>query len=244
MLPLGFFIISLLYSTVGFGGGSSYLALLAVSGISFLLLPKIALICNLTVVSGGVWHYYKQGHFNKGLILPFVLPSIPMAFFGGMYPISEKIFLTLLSITLVLSGLRLLFTVHQEENTKQPSYYLSIPIGAILGFLSGVVGIGGGIFLAPIMLSLKWGKAKEVAAAASFFIWLNSLAGLIGQFTKGYPVDLLDFWPLFMAVFLGGQIGSRIGSHQKVSQLTIQRATAVLILLISFRLLFKLYFDL
>lgn len=241
MLALVFFCIALLYSTVGFGGGSSYLAVLAVSNVSYLMMPKVALICNLLVVSGGCWHYYRQGYFNQKLILPFVLSSIPMAFVGGMYPIKEKTFLILLAGSLLFAGLRLLFVAKPVHDPRSPSALVAAIVGALLGLLSGLVGLGGGIFLSPLMLNLKWGRPKEVAAAASAFIFLNSCAGLAGQMTKGFPSDLLDFWPLFLAVIVGGQIGSRVGTNPLVSQHLVQRGTAVLILVVSSRLLYKLF---
>lgn len=243
MLALIFLCIAFLYATVGFGGGSSYLAVLAVSNIPFELTPKLGLICNLLVVSGGCFHYYKKGHFNPKLILPFVLSSVPMAFLGGMYPIKEEMFLMLLAGSLVLSGTRLLFVGKPiEGHTHIPSKTVSIIVGGMLGFLSGVVALGGGIFLSPLMMNLKWGKPKEIAATASAFIFLNSCAGLAGQLTKGLPRDLWDYWPLFVAVVVGGQLGSRVGTHQLVSQHLVQRGTAVLILVISSRLLYKILF--
>ena len=242
MLPISFFIIALLYATVGFGGGSSYLALLTVSDVPFFLIPKLALICNLLVVSGGCYHYFQNKHFNIPLMLPFILSSVPMAFFGGMYAISENTFQGLLAGCLILAGIRLLFMPKSSiEVTNNPKWPISLGIGGVLGALSGVVGIGGGIFLAPLLLNLKWGKPKEVASTATAFIWLNSLAGLVGQSTKGISPEILNYWPLFLAVIAGGQIGSFFGSHPKISQSSIQRFTAILILCISVRLLMKLF---
>lgn len=242
MLALTFFCIAFLYSTVGFGGGSSYLAVLAISSIPFEIMPKVSLVCNLVVVTGGCWHYYKKGHFNKKLILPFVLSSVPMAFLGGMFPIKERTFLSILAISLFLAGIRLLFVTKPiEGEVKVPPIALSGIVGAGLGFLSGLVALGGGIFLSPLMLNLKWGKPKEVAATASAFIFLNSISGLLGQLTKGLPEGITDYWPLFVAVLVGGQIGSRIGSHPLIPERLVQRGTAVLILIISSKLLFKLF---
>jgi uncharacterized protein len=243
MLPLAFFIISLLYSIVGFGGGSSYLALLATSEVNYELMPQLSLICNLLVVSGGCWHYYKNHHFNKQLILPFVLSSTPLAFIGGMIPIRENTFLLLLSICLLFAGLRLLFVSEATEGeVRYPPMAMALMAGGVLGLLSGVVGLGGGIFLAPLMLNLKWGRPKEVAATASAFIFINSSAGLAGQLTKATSADFISYWPLFLAVVMGGQIGSRISNHTKISQNLIRRATALLILLICSRLIYKLVF--
>lgn len=230
--------IALFYSSVGFGGGSSYLAALSISDIPYSLIPKIGLICNLLVVTSGSILYYRRGFFNKKLIFPFVLTSVPMAFLGGLYPIKESTFVLILSLSLVLSGLRLLFLNETSDYQESlPSLKVSLPLGGGIGLLSGLVGLGGGIFLSPILMNLKWGKPKEVAAAASFFIFLNSIAGLIGQFYKNSSLDLLIYWPLFLAVLLGGQIGPRLGSSKYVSQLAIQRGTAILILVISVRLL-------
>jgi uncharacterized membrane protein YfcA len=241
MLAVSFFIIALLYATVGFGGGSSYLAMLAISNTPYALMPKIGLICNLLVVSGGCWHYFRAGFFNRSLILPFVLTSVPLAFLGGMYPVSEKTFLSLLAGTLVLAGLRLLFIAKVKEGEVHlPPKWLACLVGGFLGLISGVVGIGGGIFLSPLMLNMKWGRPKEVEATASAFIWLNSIAGLIGQLTKGFDVsDAYSYWPIFLAVVVGGQIGSLIGTHPRISQQMVQRGTALLILVIAFRLLFR-----
>jgi len=241
MLPLGFFVIAFLYSIVGFGGGSSYLALLALADVSFKTIPVISLICNLLVVSGGCWHFYKQGHFNKKLILPFILSSVPMALLGGMYPISEKTFLLLLAISLSLAGIRLLFsTPNHNTKTHAPSLTMAIIVGALLGLLSGLVGLGGGIFLSPLLLNFKWAQPKEAAATASAFILLNSLSGLIGQLTKGVPSDLSSYAILFVVVIMGGQIGSRIGSHSRISQKYIQIGTAILVLFIAGRLIVKI----
>lgn len=242
MLSLGFFAIALLYSAVGFGGGSSYLALLAITQIPYEIIPKISLICNLLVVTGGCWHYARSGHFNKQLIFPFILSSVPMALIGGIYPISEQAFILLLAISLVLAALRIIFIPKIEvDNVKRPTTFVAIIIGAILGLLSGLVGLGGGIFLAPIMLNFKWGRPKEIAATASAFIFLNSLAGLSGQFIKGLPSDLLIYWPLFIAVILGGQIGSLVSNHQKISHTMVLRGTGLLILIISSRLIYKIF---
>lgn len=241
-LSFSFFLIALLYSTVGFGGGSSYIALLAVAGVSFTVLPKISLICNLLVVSGGCYHYYKKGHFNKKLLLSFVLSSAPMAFLGGVYPIKEKTFFIILIGTLILCGLRILFIKDRTiEEIKSPSWPMAIFVGALLGLLSGMVGIGGGIFLSPILIYMGWARAKEAAAVASAFIFINSLAGLLGQFTKNAQlIEVEQYIFLFLAVIIGGQIGSRIGTHKKISYSLIQKGTGILTLFIGLRLLLKL----
>lgn len=240
MLPLGFFLVALFYSLVGFGGGSSYLALLTLFHVPYALIPILALICNLIVVSGSTWQFYQKKMINLKLIRPLIMSSVPMSFIGGLFPLDEKTFLNLLSFTLIVAGLRLwLVKSYNETDNSIPSQKALILIGGMLGLLSGLVGIGGGIFLAPILLNLRWGKPKEVAAVCSLFILLNSLAGISGHLIKSVPDSLVIYWPLLLAVFLGGQIGSRIGVHPKIPQLWIQRATAVLVLFIAFRLVLK-----
>jgi uncharacterized membrane protein YfcA len=235
-------VIALFYSSVGFGGGSSYLAALSISEIPYSLIPKIGLICNLLVVTSGSVIYYKKGFFNKKLIFPFVFTSVPMAFLGGLYPIKESAFIGVLTISLILSGVRLLFLKENTDHPESlPSLKVSLALGGGIGLLSGIVGLGGGIFLSPILMNLKWGKPKEVAAAASFFIFLNSIAGLSGQFIKNPDVSAFTYWPLFLAVFVGGQIGSRLGSSPRVSQAMVRRGTGILILVISGKLLLGLF---
>lgn len=236
-----FFLVALLYSTVGFGGGSSYIALLAVYGVPYILIPKIALLCNLLVVSGGCYHFIKKGHFNKRLVIPFVITSVPFAFVGGTIPLKEKTFFILLTTTLIFCGLRILFLPDRKvEAIKTPGLLLSLLTGSFLGLLSGIVGIGGGIFLSPLLINMGWARSKDAAAVASMFILVNSIAGLAGQFTKDATLPQLEMiLPLFAAVIIGGQIGSRIGTHSKISYSLIQKGTGILTLFISFRLLLK-----
>lgn len=240
-LALLFLIVALLYSTVGFGGGSSYIALLALSSVPFGMIPKISLLCNIFVVSGGCYHYYKNGHFTRRLILPFALSSVPMAFIGGLYPIEEKLFFILLTVSLILVGIRILFIPDRGvEEIRTPSTLVALLVGGFLGLLSGMVGIGGGIFLSPLLINMGWARSKDAAAVASVFILLNSLAGLGGQFTKDLSfVQPETYLPLFLAVIVGGQIGSRLGNNSKVSYSLIQKGTAILTLMISVRLILK-----
>jgi uncharacterized protein len=232
MLAVGFFVVAFCYALVGFGGGTSYLALLSISNVSFSVLPKIALICNLIVVTGGCIHFYQKNHFNYKLLLPFVLTSVPMAFIGGYYPITEKTFVVLLTLTLLLAGLRLLVTP-TENLSKLPRWPLALFIGSIVGLISGLVGIGGGVFLSPLLMNMRWGRPKEIAAVASSFIFLNSIAGLFGQFAKNPDVGTIkSYWPLFLVVLVGGQIGSALGSSVKVNENKTRKLTGALILFI------------
>lgn len=241
VLTLAFFFIALLYATVGFGGGTSYIGMLALMSLPFEVIPKISLLCNILVVSGGCYQYFKSGLMKKSLILPFVISSVPMAFLGGYFPLTEKAFYILLTASLLLCGLRILFLKdRQQEEIQEPGIAVSIFTGGILGLLSGMVGIGGGIFLSPILINLGWARSKNAAAVASVFILVNSLSGIVGQFAKNpsFP-ETMTYLPLFLAVIVGGQIGSRIGTHSKVSYSLIQKGTGILTLFISVRLLIK-----
>lgn len=238
LIPL-FFMTAVLYSSVGFGGGSTYLALLVLFQFPYMAIPKIALICNLLVVIGGLYHYVKTKNLSIRMVLPFALTSIPLAYLGGRLPISKEIFLALLGFSLLAAGARMFFAkelVAKSHNVNSSkAWALGLPIGGGIGFLSGLVGLGGGIFLSPVLYFLGWGNPKQIAASSSFFIFVNSLAGLLGQWSKG-STDIEWQWllPLLMAVLIGGQIGSRL-SVGKLSPFSLQRITAVVILLVAVR---------
>lgn len=238
-LALVLFLIALVYSMVGFGGGSSYIAAFAFAGVPYLLIPKLALICNLLVVVGGTFHYIKQKRLNWRLLKIFVFSSFPMAYLGGLIPLRESTFITLLIIGLIVCALRLLFLRERlEAEIVEPPLGLALIVGAFLGLFSGLVGIGGGIFLSPILINMGWARSKNAAAIASAFILINSISGLAGQLTKNADLSFLqDYWPLFAAVALGGQVGSMIGNHDRVSFKVIQKATGILTLIISITLL-------
>jgi uncharacterized membrane protein YfcA len=238
-MPLVFFLIAVLYSTVGFGGGSSYLAALALIGLSYQAIPQTALICNLVVCAGGVWHFYRAGHFDLKKMLPFVILSVPMAYLGGRVLIDKQLFMILLGGSLLVAGTRMFIADKRfgtlRSITNAQAWWIGMPIGAALGFLAGVVGVGGGIFLAPVLLLSGWANAKQVAATASFFILVNSASGLIGQLTKGVYISEMVI-PLAVAVWLGGQVGSRVGAYH-LPIVGVRRLLAGLIVVISMRLL-------
>lgn len=238
-ISLFFFFIALFYSMVGFGGGSSYLAVLVLAGLPYQQIPPLALVCNLIVTTGGFWNFYRAGHFRLGKALPFVALSIPMAYWGGTFLIGKRLFSLLLGISLMAVAARMIITGKEFQSTKEISpkqtWIFGLPVGAGLGFLSGLIGIGGGIFLSPLLLLMRWVNAKESAAAASFFIVVNSFAGLMGHWQKGV-FQLEGLLPLGVAVFLGGQIGSRLGAY-RLPQVSFQRFLAGLIFYVSARLI-------
>ncbi len=249
LVPL-FFVTAVVYSSAGFGGGSTYLALLALFGFSYALLPQIALVCNLTVVVGAFALYVRSGDFSWRRALPFVLLSIPAAYVGGTMPLAESTFFFLLGLTLLFAGARLFWTSflsttdipHGEPRTTDPRALglSSVFLGGAIGFLSGLVGIGGGIFLSPAVYFLRWGTARQIASLTTFFILVNSASGLAGQWAKS---ALADWRPALLslpvAVFVGGQVGTRL-ALKLYSPRQLQRVTAVVILAVAVRILWSL----
>lgn len=239
-LGLIFFCIAIFYSIVGFGGGSSYIAFLVLFGEPLHLIPILALICNIIVVINGSGQYISRGHFSWQLTWPFIITSVPLAYLGGTLPIGGKVFQFLLAGSLLLAGARLLWSFRNYHNLaryNKISTPLAFIIGGFLGLLSGIVGIGGGIFLSPILYFLKWGKPKQIATTCAIFILINSVAGIAGQLQKmgGEYIQVVDYWPLFLMVLLGGQLGSYLGSA-KLDQRPIALLTGCLILFVSLRL--------
>jgi len=239
LLFLGFFLIAAFYSSVGFGGGSSYLALLSLFAFSFLFIRSNALLCNLVVVSGSTIIYYQNKHFNFKRFFPFILTSVPMAFSGALFRLDEKVFFILLGFTLLLSSLALIYQSIKNKtvSTKSYSNYFSYILGALIGLLSGLVGIGGGIFLAPVLHYFKWGKAYEIAALTAFFILVNSIAGLTGLMVNDtLRVSFAETSLLILAVFLGGQFGIRYSIKINAPN-GIRAVTAILVFIVAIRIL-------
>lgn len=227
---------------MGFGGGSSYLALLALYGFEYELLRLTALLCNITVVIGGTYIFYRLGYLKINKVIPLALISIPLAFVGGRIQLEESSFFILLGLTLLLAGLLILTgkKSYQEENiVAYEGQLLNGGIGGSIGFLSGLVGIGGGIFLSPVLHLLKWDNAKTIAATCSAFILVNSISGILGQLSRGLPaLNWTMVGLLVIAVFAGGQLGSRMGAI-RFSQIIVRRMTAVLIIFVGVRILWK-----
>ena len=232
LLPILFLFVAFIYSSVGLGGGSSYTALMAIFGISYLIIPTTSLALNLIVTSIGVINFWRNGHGRLGLIGPFILTSIPMAYLAGTLPLSENIFQLLLLITLMLVVIRIYFF-----NNLQFSFQLSgvkkwvfiLGLGAVLGFVAGAVGIGGGIYLVPLIIMFGLGSEKEAAAAGAMFIWVNSLVGLIARSQSGtFDADFI--MPLAGAVIVGGFGGSYLGAVRFDAK-TIQKVMGAVVII-------------
>lgn len=239
-----FFIIALLYSQAGFGGGSSYLAILALFSFEYSIIKSTALLCNIVVVTGGTYLFYKEGYLQLKKVLPLVLLSIPCACLGGGIALKESVFFIILGITLLMAAILMLIPTNAEvkKNISSQHVIINSCIGGGIGFLSGLVGIGGGIFLAPFLHLTYWNKPKVIAATASMFILVNSIAGLIGQAAlNDFSISWNVVIYLLIAVFLGGQIGSRITITYLKAE-TIRRITAILIAVVAVRILIKYIF--
>ena len=246
ILSILFFVTAILYSSVGFGGGSTYLALMLIWSIPYYILPIIALSCNIIVVSGNCFNYIKAGNLNFKLLIPYLIGSIPLAFIGGSLPVEKDLFEIFLFSVLTISGLLLLFKFKSyddnEENYKKIPIFTSILIGGVLGFISGIVGIGGGIFLSPILFLIRAGKPKDIVTTTSLFILINSISGIIGQLSKSVVInEVYNYWYLLVAVLVGGQIGNFLNLRIFPTRL-LALVTSLLVLFVSVRMGFKLFF--
>ena len=251
-LLLLFFTIAAVYASAGFGGGSSYLAVMALFAIPMQTMRSTSLMCNIVVVLGGTYILWKSGYLNFKKILPLSIASIPMTFLGGMMPLKEHTFFVLLGFSLIIAALLMFFQQYLKQNSNDEQLskslkllesskmesQLFIPkkigmkspvIGGIIGFISGMVGIGGGIFLSPILNLMRWDTPKNIAATASFFILVNSISGLVGQLIQNkFTIDWQFALPLLLAVLIGGQLGSRF-SNIKLNQTWVRQITAALV---------------
>lgn len=241
LLIIAFFFIAILYSSVGFGGGSSYLAILSLTGIAFIEIRAISLLCNVVVVSGGTYLFAKNKLLDLKKVLPLVLLSVPFAFLGGFLKIEQKIFYIVLATTLIVAGIFMLisrFLDTESMSYKKTNSIKNASIGGVIGFVSGMVGIGGGVFLAPLLHITKWESPKKIAATSSLFILVNSIAGLIGQVQNPeFKIDPIFIIVLLLAVFIGGQIGSRL-SVNVLNPKIIKLITALLIAFVGIKILF------
>ena len=245
LLSTLFLVTAILYSSVGFGGGSTYLALLLIWEIPYFIFPIIALSCNIIVVSGNCFNFIRAGNLNLKLLTPYLIGSIPLAYLGGSLSIEKEIFEILLFLVLASAGILLLFNFKsyddRDESYRKIPTLASILIGGSFGFISGVVGIGGGIFLSPILFLIRAGRPKYIATAASLFILINSISGIIGQLTKNnILLEVQNYWYLLIAVLIGGQIGNFL--NLKIFPVRILAlVTAIVVLFVVIRMGFRFF---
>ena len=245
ILSILFFVTAILYSSVGFGGGSTYLALLLISGVPYFIFPVIALSCNIVVVSGNCFNYIRSSNLNLRLLIPYLIGSMPLAFIGGSLPIEKRLFEILLFLVLTIAGILLLLNFRsyddKEESYRKIPIIISILIGGILGFISGIVGIGGGIFLSPILFLIKAGRPKHIVTTTSLFILINSLSGIVGQLTKNAVIsEIPNYWFLLLAVLIGGQVGNFLNLKIFPTRI-LALVTSCLVLFVAIRIAYKLF---
>ena len=244
ILSILFFVTALIYSSVGFGGGSTYLAILLIWGVPYTIFPVIALVCNIIVVSGNSINFIRSKNINFNLLFPYLIGSIPFAFIGGSITIEKSLFEILLFCVLLVAGIFLLierksFNKDQVTINKIPRL-ISISFGSIIGFMSGIVGIGGGIFLSPLLFLMKAGYPRHITSSASLFILINSIFGIAGQLTKDQVLDqVINYWPLFLTVLIGGQIGSLL-NIKFLSNKILALITSFLVIFVAIRMGIKL----
>jgi uncharacterized membrane protein YfcA len=230
------FIVAFLYAAVGHGGASGYLALMAVFGMMPEIMKPTALLLNLFVSLSAFVLFYKEGHFKWKIFLPFALASIPFSFLGGMISLDASIYKKILGILLLIPVVRLAAFPNKDMNDlKQSTLFLSLLIGACIGFLSGLIGIGGGIILSPVLLLLAWTNQKQTAAISALFIFVNSLSGLAGQLTKGINFQS-EMFILVGVAFACGSFGAWFGAR-KFNQNILKYLLATVLLMASVKLL-------
>ena len=245
ILSILFFVTAILYSSVGFGGGSTYLALLLIWDIPYYIFPVIALLCNIIVVTGNSINYVRAGNHNFKLLLPFLFGSIPLAFLVGTLIVKKEIFEILLFLILSIAGVLLLINnkSYDDKNiiTKKINLFVSFLIGSVLGLVSGLVGIGGGIFLSPILFLLKADKPKNIVTTASLFILINSIFGILGQLTKENILNEISlYWPLFISVLIGGLFGNYL-NLTIFSNRVLAIITSTLVIFVAIRMGFRIF---
>ena len=231
------FLVAFLYSSVGHGGASGYLALMALFSISPEVMKPTALLLNLFVSLTSFIQFYRGKYFKWKIFLPFAIASVPMAYVGGLITVDADVYKKILGVLLLVPIIRFLFFANiKVDELKKSNLYLSLPIGAAIGFISGLIGIGGGIILSPILLLLKWTGMKQTAAISALFIFVNSLSGLAGQLKKGISFSP-DMYAYVAVAFVGGLCGAYFGSL-KFRQDILKYMLAIVLMVAAYKLLF------
>lgn len=229
------FFVAILYSSVGHGGASGYLAVMALAAISPGLTRPTALVLNVFVASIAAVQFFRRGHFSWRIFLSFAAASIPAAYLGGSVELPIGVYKITLGVVLIFAAFRLAIKLKADENVVPPRLVYCLGIGAFIGLLSGLVGVGGGIFLTPILLIMHWAEARTAAGVSAAFILVNSIAGLAGQYSNVIQLPVsVSFW--ILAAVLGGIIGSSLGS-KRFDSLTLRRVLAVVLLIAGVKLI-------
>ena len=233
-----FFLIAALYASVGFGGGSSYIAILLILGIAMPEVRFTALICNIIVVGSSTINFYRHKMIPWRKVIPIIVLSVPAAFIGGTMQLQSDIYKTIASVSLIIAAILMLINTENSKKSNHLPPLALTGLGGGIGFLSGIIGIGGGIFLAPILHLIRWETAKTISITASLFILFNSSAGLLGQASQFPEINTIRITTLGFAVLIGGVLGNRLNIHiLKASHLRI--ITAILISIVGIRILFS-----
>ena len=228
--------VAILYSSVGHGGASGYLAVMALLAVAPEITRPTALVLNVFVASIGTVQFYRAGFFSWRIFIPFAITSVPLAFIGGLIQLPTTVYMIILGVVLILAALRLAWKFTADSNIEAPKIWVALIIGAIIGLLSGLVGVGGGIFLTPVLLLMNWAETKQAAGISAMFILVNSIAGLTGNYSH---VSILpsNVWFWIAAAVVGGIIGATLGST-RFNSLTLRRVLAFVLLFAGVKLIF------
>lgn len=230
------FTVAILYSSVGHGGASGYLAVMALLGVMPEVTRPTALVLNLFVASIATYQFYRSGHFSWRTFWPFAATSIPFAFIGGMITLPTHIYKVVLGIVLILAALRLAWNLKTDKEPHHPQLFVALLIGAAVGLLSGLVGVGGGIFLTPILLLMNWSETKTAAGVSALFILVNSISGIAGNYQQVFKLPP-NVWLWVAAAVVGGIVGSTLGS-KRFDSLTLRRVLALVLIFAGTKLIF------
>jgi uncharacterized protein len=236
MLTAGVFVIAVLYSSVGHAGASGYIAVMSLLSLAPAEIKPIALALNILVASIGSWQFWRAGHFSWSLFWPFALLSVPFAFLGGYLNLPTQVFKVIVGIVLLVSAAQFLVRPPAEGEPHPPARPLAMGVGAGLGMLSGMTGTGGGIFLTPLLIFLRWARTKTASAVSALFILMNSISGLLGNISATQTFPRFGF-SLLVAAGVGGAIGSYCGSR-RLAPLVIKRLLAVVLIIAGLKLVF------
>ena len=229
LLLIGVTVVAFLYSSVGHAGASGYIAVMSLCGFAAHLIRPTALVLNILVASIAAFQFWRAGHFSWALFWPFALFSVPAAYLGGYLRLGAEMLKLLIGLVLLFSAARLFFRQRDPAETHSPSHTLAVGVGAGIGFLSGLTGTGGGIFLTPLLLFCRWTYTKRAAAISALFILVNSIAGLAGYVTSGQPIPQIT-WLLAVAAVVAGTAGSQLGSRRfPVRTISLLLATVLVV---------------